>query len=186
MKKALLLAVCLMLAGTVAFAQPPGSIGIFADTGGTNCDIYDSAPALITTYVVHVYTPGATASQWRLDCVTWNNGGWSYLGETSPYTAVIGNSQTGIAIAYGYCAASPNLLLTVNWFGSGLASTCQFCQIVDDPTAVPPGIYVADCEDPPNVVTATGGDVVINPIEGCFCNIPAEETSWGQLKALYQ
>jgi hypothetical protein len=35
-------------------------------------------------------------------------------------------------------------------------------------------------------LTATGGDVVINPIEGCFCDIPVEETSWGQIKSLYK
>ncbi len=186
MKRILVLAVCLTLAGTLAIAQP-GSIGVFADTGGTNCEIYDSAPGLITTYVVHVYTPGATASQFKLDCSTWNNGVWTHLGETYPYTSVIGNTQVGVAIAYGTCVASPNLIATVNWFGNGLASTCQFCQVVADPTAVPPGIYVADCEDPPNVLTATGGDVVINPVDpDCRCNIPAKETSWGKMKALYQ
>ncbi len=187
MKKALLLTICLMLAGTMAFAQPPGSIGVFADTGGLICDIYDAAPGLITLYVVHVYSPGATASQFRLDCTTYNPGaGWTHLGETYPYTAVIGNTQTGVAIAYGYCVPSPNLLTTINYFGSGLAQTCAFCQIVDDPGAVPPGIYVADCADPPNVVAATGGTLMINPDETCYCNIPAEETSWGQLKALYK
>jgi hypothetical protein len=172
----------------MAFAQPPGSIGVFADPGATNCDIYDTVAGLITTYVVHVFTPGATASQFKLDCTTWNpTGFWTHLGETYAYTSVLGNTQIGVAIAYGACIPGPNLLATVNWFGSGLATPCSFCQIVADPTAVPPGIYVADCADPPNVVTATGGDVVINPVPpDCVCDVPAEETSWGQLKALYK
>ncbi len=185
MKKVLLLCICFLVAASITLAQPPGSIGVFADTQGLICDVYD-APGLLTLHVVHVYTPGATGSQFRLDCSTWNNGFWTYLGETFAFPTVIGNTQTGIAIAYGYCASSPNLLVTVNYFVQGLAGTCQFCQIVADPNAIPPGIYVADCSDPPNVVTATGGDVVINPEPGCYCDIPAQQTSWGQLKALYQ
>ncbi len=185
MKRVLLLSLCLLVAASIAFAQPPGSIGVFADPGATVCDVYD-IPGLLQLYVVHVWTPGATAAQFRLDCTSWNNGAWTYIGETWYYATVIGNTQTGAAVAYGYCAPSPNALVQVNYFVNGLAGDCQFCQIVADPNAVPPGIYVADCSDPPIVNPATGGDVVINPTPGCYCNIPAEETSWGQLKALYK
>ncbi len=186
MKRVLLIYLCFLVAASMAFSQPPGSIGVFADNTATICDVYDQAPGLLQLHVVHVYTPGATAAQFKLDCTSWGPTGWTYLGEAWPYTTTIGNTQTGAAVAYGACLSGPIYLVAVQYYVQGLTPPCSFCQIVADPTATPPGIYVADCSDPPNVVTATGGDVVINPVEGCFCNIPAQETSWGQLKAFYK
>jgi hypothetical protein len=78
------------------------------------------------------------------------------------------------------------MILTIQFFAQGLSGPCSYCQVMADPTATPPGIYVTDCSSPPLLLNATGGDVVINPIPGCFCNIPVEETSWGQIKSLYQ
>ncbi len=182
MKKILLLSVSLLFIASLAFAQA-GSIGLFINLEGTNCDVYDY-PGIVLIYVVHVYTPGATAAQFRVVC------GWgaefSLLSEavTPPYISS-GNSQTGIAIAYGTCVASPNMILTLSYFAQGLSKACSYCQVMDDLTVGPPGIYVADCASPPNLLTATGGDVVINPDATCMCNIPVEETSWGHVKALY-
>lgn len=185
MKRSVFLALMLICTASVAFAQPPGSIGLFSDPGGTNCDVNDIVPGLVIIYVVHVYTPGATAAQFRVVC------GWGanmiYLSDvvTPPYFS-IGSSQTGIVIAYGVCATSPNMILALNFFGQGLSAPCSYCQVMDDPTASPPGIYVWDCSDPPQVLNATGGDVVINPVAGCFCDVPVEGTTWGGVKALYQ
>jgi hypothetical protein len=185
MRKMLLLSMVLLLASTLAFAQPPGSIGLFADPGATNCDVYDQVPGLVIIYVVHVYTPGATAAQFMVVCA-WGSL-MTYLAETpTPPYICIGNSQTGVACAYGGCVPSPNVIMTLTFFGSGISAPCSYCQVMADPSATPPGIYVTDCASPPNLLNATGGDVVINPIPGCFCNIPVEETSWGHIKNLYQ
>jgi hypothetical protein len=32
----------------------------------------------------------------------------------------------------------------------------------------------------------TGGQLIVNPAPGCQCSVPVEETTWGQVKALYQ
>jgi hypothetical protein len=184
MKRALLLSVCLLVVASIAFAQP-GSIGLFADPGGTSCNVTDAAPGLLLVYVVHVLSPGATASQFA---VAWDPCFLvTYLSEavTPPYIG-IGNSQAGIAIAYGSCIPSPAMILTLQFFGSGITSPCCFMHVIADPTATPPGIYVTDCASPPNLLTATGGEAIVNPDPSCNCNVPVEETSWGQIKSLYQ
>jgi hypothetical protein len=177
----------LVFAAGSAFAQMPGSIGVFSDPGGTNCDIYDFAPGLITVYVVHVNSTGATAAQFRVDNVSWGAGTLTFLGEISAYPTVIGNSQSGISIGYGACIVSPNLLLTINYFGSGLTPPCSYIKVVPDPQAIPPGnVLVVDCGIPAAKWTATGGAMVVNPLESCLCDIPVQETTWGRVKSLYQ
>lgn len=184
MRKMLLLSMVLLCASSPAFAQYPGSIGLFADPGATTCDVYD-VPGILSIYAVHVFTFGATGAQFMVTCAWGAN--MMYLSDvvTPPYIS-IGNSQTGIAIAYGMCVPSPNMILTIQYFAQGLSDPCSYCQVMADPTANPPGIYVTDCGSPPLLLNATGGDVVVNPEPGCYCNIPVEETSWGQVKALYQ
>ena len=90
------------------------------------------------------------------------------------------------AIAYGGCYASPNLILTIHYFGNGITPTCSLIKVMPDPSATPPGIYVTDCADPPILGGAVGNAMVINPVPGCGCDIPVEQTSWGQIKSLYQ
>ena len=185
MKRSLLIAVCLALTASTVVAQLPGSIGLFADKDATNCAVYD-LPELIIVYAIHVYTPGATGAQFMVDHMSWG-ASLTYLSEISPYPSVIGNSQTGITISYDGCLSSPNLILRINFLGSGLSAPCSYIQVVPDPGAVPPGIYVTDCASPvPNLLTATGGDVVVNPDASCMCDIPVQETTWGQVKALYR
>ncbi|NIM20511.1 MAG: hypothetical protein GTO51_09820 [Candidatus Latescibacteria bacterium] len=186
MKRALILAVCLVFASTMAFAQA-GSIGLFSDPGGASCDVYD-VPAVVYVYVIHVLTPGATGSQFRVNDADWGNA-MVFLAETVtlPYLK-IGQCRDGCAIAYGSCIAGPNMILTLMYSGTALTPPCSYIQVVADPTTEdpPPGIWVTDCVIPPNLIPATGGDVVINPDETCMCNIPVQDTNWGRIKSLYR
>ena len=50
--------------------------------------------------------------------------GVTYLGESSPFGVVIGNSQTGVSIGYGACLSGTIQLLTVRFFGQGLTEPC--------------------------------------------------------------
>ncbi|NIM22507.1 MAG: hypothetical protein GTO51_02380 [Candidatus Latescibacteria bacterium] len=143
------------------------------------------AQELIQIFVVHVYTQGAMASQFMVDCTSWG-ANLVYLGETSPFVVRIGDAQTGVAIGYGACIPSPNLLLTIKYLGTGTSRPCSYCQVVPHPAAIPAEVLVVDCADPPNLLAATGGDVVVNPDPTCYCDIPVEETNWGCVKALYQ
>jgi hypothetical protein len=190
MKRLLLLSVSLLLVASLAFAQG-GSIGLFSTPLANNCDVYD-IPGLVLVYVVHVYSPGATAAQFIVDDLTWSGGAMIYLAETvtAPYikigTCAMSGGGIGCAIAFGGCMPSPNMMLTIQYFGNGFSPTCGYIQVMPDPSATPPGIYVTDCSSPPLLLNATGGDVVINPDATCMCNIPVEETTWGGIKNLYK
>ena len=184
MKHVLSLVLCFLFIAGLAQAQG-GTIGVFGDTGGAACDIYDSTPGLVLVYVVHVYTPGATGCQFKIDD---SAASMTFLAESvpAPYMS-IGSSHYGIAIVYGMCVPAPNLVLTLQYFAQGLSTACSHIDVVPDPTAVPPGIYVANCAYPaPALLNATGGTVMVNPIEDCMCNVPAEDTTWGQIKSLFK
>ena len=183
MKKVLLLVVCLLLTASLTYAQP-GSIGVFGDPAGATCDIYDLAPNLVDVYVVHVFSPGASACQFMVD----DSGIFmTYISETVyPYYIGIGNSRLGICIGFGGCVPSPNLVLTMQYFGQALTPPCSYIKVVPHPFASPPGLLVWDCNYPANILTATGGKAIVNPTASCMCDVPTEETTWGQIKNLYK
>ena len=200
MARSLLLCACIIFGATGAYAQA-GYIGIFSDPGGTDCGLVDAAPGLAIAYVVHVNTPGATASQFRVasgdgfDCL--------WLGENSPFPIVIGNSQDGISIAYGACLASPIHILSINYFCQGLSETCSWLYICPDPLAPTGLIEVVDCNQ--QKLIASGGVLWVNPdwvTCGCWINasgskspsaspvctppVPVEPSTWGAVKSLYR
>ncbi|NIO28521.1 MAG: hypothetical protein GTO29_08210 [Candidatus Latescibacteria bacterium] len=185
MKRVLLLAVFSILIGSVVTAQP-GSIGLFADPGGTTCDVYDE-PGTVTVYVLHLSSPGATGSCFRVDWLSWGVT-MMYMCETvtPPYLS-IGSSDAGIAIAYGSCVVSPHMILAIQFCALGTTPPCSYIQVVADTTYYDvPGIWVRDCGTPPSTLRARGGDAVINPDATCYCDVPVEETSWGRVKLLYR
>ncbi len=182
MKRGLLLFAAFLITATMTYAQPPGSLFLAGDSLGADCTVYD-APGIVHIYVFHIYTYGATASQFMIDCTS--GVAMTYLSDYSPYL-IIGNSQTGVAIAYGTCVPSPHMILDIQYLGSGLSQNCSSCRVVPDPIAVPPEILVADCQDPPNLLIAMGGEIWINPDGSCSCIIPVQETSWGRIKSLYK
>lgn len=181
MKKALLLTLVLMLAASMAFAQG-GSIGVFSDAGGSSCNLTDAAPGLLSFYVVHVLTPGATASQFSAPmpaCML----GASYLSDTGIFPVTIGSSQTGVAIGYGACLAAPIHCLTINYFGGGLTTPCCYYGVYPDPNLTSGNIEVVDCTE--NLITATGGVGIINPDGTCQCDVPTQDTTWGKVKSIF-
>jgi hypothetical protein len=182
MKRFLLLFTALLVTASMSFAQPAGTLFISGDPLGTDCTVYDT-PGLVHIYVFHIYTSGATASQFMIYCTS--GVAMTYLAEHSPYIT-IGNSQSGVAIAYGACVPSPHMVLDIQYFGQGLSQECSSCRVVPDPLAMPPQILVADCQEPPNLLTSIGGEIWINPDGSCHCLIPIQETSWGQIKSLYK
>ena len=183
MKRSLLIALCVVFCSSMAFAQA-GSIGVFADPGATVCEAPDM-PGLLTLYVVHNWTPGSTASQWKMDM---GSTVLTFLGETYPFPTVIGNTQVGISIAYGGCFTGPILLATINFFANGISPICSYITVVPDPLAPSGNIEVVDCAVPAAKSFGTGGQFIINPdpSTGCTCAWPVQESTWGGVKALYQ
>ncbi|UCG50697.1 MAG: hypothetical protein JSW58_10865 [Candidatus Latescibacterota bacterium] len=180
MKKVVYLAVAMLFAASVVFAQA-GSIGIFGDPMGTDCNLQDLVPGLCTYHVVHVNSPGATACQFWAPVPACFLG--TYLSDTALYPVTIGNSQTGVAVGFGACIPSPNNVLDISFFCQGLTGSCCYYQILPDP-AVPSGqIEVVDCVN--NLIFATGGEGIINADGSCQCDVPAEDSTWGKVKSLY-
>jgi hypothetical protein len=186
MKKAFLLTIAILCVSSLAFAQM-GSIGVFADPAGTVCDLVDAMPGLNTVYVVHVYSVGATGAEFSLE----ENHAMMYLSETvtPPYLKIgtcAGPSGFGCAIAYGGCYPSPNMILSVSYFAQAITPACGWIKVIEDMTVSPPLLVATDCNDPPLLINVTGGMAYINNDGNCPCNIPVEDTSWGQIKSLYQ
>ena len=182
MKKTLLFTLVLMLSASMAFAQG-GSIGVFSDTGGASCNLTDAAAGLLSFYVVHVLTPGATAAQFMAPmpaCMV----GASYLSDTGIFPVTIGNSQGGVAIGYGACLAAPIHVLTINYFGGGTTTPCCYYGVFPDPNVASGEIEVVDCAE--NLLFATGGVGIINPDGTCQCDVPVQDTTWGQIKSMFE
>jgi hypothetical protein len=181
MKKALLLTLVLMLGATMAFAQA-GSLGIFADPAGASCNLVAGpASGLALFYVVHVFTPGATGSEYSAPkpaCLTLAQ----WLSDSNAFPVTVGNSQIGVSVGYGTCRAAPILVQTLQYFILGPNPTC--CRYPVLPHPVNGGPNVVDCAD--NLLVATGGQGIINSVVGqCVCDVPVQDTTWGSVKALY-
>jgi hypothetical protein len=160
-----------------------GAIGVFGNPEATACNLFDRAPGLMTFYIVHVLTAEASASEFAApvpSCMT----GAVYLGESSPFGVVIGNSQTGVSIGYGSCRSGPILLLTVRLFVQGLSEPCCLYPVVPDPNYWEPGIWMIDCDR--HMLEATSAYAVVNPTGACQCSsVKTEEATWGKIKSMY-
>jgi hypothetical protein len=175
MKRSVLIVLALMLVASLANAE---SIMVFSDVGASDCNWTDAAPALQAVYIFHMYSAGATVSQWKLNAPAT----WSHLGEVADFPLVIGTSVVDCSVSYGSCMQGNFKLMTVNFFGSGLEGACTLFGIGPAPDKA--GVQVIDCADgrtfPP------GGSGIVNSDGTCDCNVPVQETTWGGIKALYQ
>jgi hypothetical protein len=173
--------VALLAAGT-AFGQA-GSIGLFADTYGTSCSMYDQTPGLVGVYAVHIGAPGAVACQFRVEDGPGMNMMW--LSDTA-WGIWIGCSHCpeGIAIPYGICLSSPIHVLTMNYFAQMISEDCSWIRVVPSETLPSGEIEVFDCND--TLLYATGGTLIVNPTDDCQCDVPAEASTWGKIKEMYQ
>lgn len=160
-----------------------GAIGVFSDPQASGCNLSDQSPGLMTVYVVHVLTTGATGSQFAAPmpaCMT----GVTYLGEVSPFQVVIGNTQTGMGIGYGSCRSGPILLLTVRFFGQGLSQPCCEYPVVPDSNHGLTQVIMVSCDF--LEFEAIGAYAIVNPTPSCQCgSIKVEEATWGRVKSLY-
>jgi len=151
-----------LLSASAVFAQG-GALCLFSDPDGNECSINDPGPGLVTVYVVHTQTAGASASRFSApqpSCAT----GWTYIADTSPFPVVIGNSQTGVAVAYGGCLTGPIHVLTINYFTAGTVVDCPY-EVLPEPGVG--HIEVVDCAE--NLLVAEGGTTFINSSLPCVC-----------------
>jgi len=183
MKRTLMISASLLLLfASHSFAQGiPGVIGVYADAAGTACNVVDDG-GLLQVHMLHLWINGAKASQFALDVSATD---WTWLGDIWDFELVIGSSLGGAAISYEGCVASSSIHLGKATFIGSIAPSCTEISIVPDPGMRPtPRIQAIDCDD--NRVFPTGGLAYVNPDPSCQCSVPVEETTWGQIKALYK
>lgn len=183
-------AICIALVFAVGVPQVSaqgGHIGLYADTWGTSCAFENASYEILEVQIVHMDAPETAAGQFMLQ----SGGGFTgvYLGEElSPGVAGgMGNSRTGISIAYGDCYASPLHIMTVRYIITKPSPKGSYLKIVPDPNAVPePGIWVVDCSFS-ELLPASGGILIVNEA-GAFCcaSTPVVARSWGAIKVLYE
>ncbi len=180
MKKALLLVVGLSMIFTasLAFGQA-GNIMLWTDPGHTMCDT--PAAGFLFWYLTFEGHNGATAVQFAID----THGNFVKVADSWAFQLVIGASDTGVAIAFGSCLASPINLGNVIYNGLGTAAPCSTVDIVPDPGALSGTLEMVDCAQ--NTLIPGASHLTVASDGSCQCGVtvPVEETNWGQIKALY-
>ncbi|UCH82750.1 MAG: hypothetical protein JSW50_09735 [Candidatus Latescibacterota bacterium] len=182
MKTVLASIVPVVLAAGLAFGQA-GSIGVFEDNTGADCSMEDRMAGLFVVHVVHVNTSGATASTFAAEDGPGFTGVW--LSDTTPYPLVVGYSHgpMGLSQGYGACLTSPIHIASMNYFGYGTSAACSWIRVVPPAEAASGQIDVVDCNN--SVVYATGGTLIVNPTDDCVCDVPADNLTWGAIKAMF-
>lgn len=157
-----------------------GSIGIYMDTAGTECNLSDATVGMTTYHVVHLAGFGMTAcAYWapKPSCFT-----ATYLSDTNIFPVTIGNSQVGVSIGYGSCRPGPIHVQSIVYFTQGTTPQCCLYPVLGIPSSGK--VEAVDCAN--NLITAYGVTSVINPNGACTCgSVRVEETTWGRVKSLY-
>lgn len=159
-------------------AAQTDEIALYSDAEFTNCELVDSGGGIATVYVVHHIGSGAIASQFMVRPSSGMS--MTHLGDNHKFQLVIGDSQSGMAVAYQSCLSSDVLVTEITYLKSGMSSNCSSLQVVPDPGAQSGTIKIVDCSD--YWVEGTGTRLVVNPSGSCACGPTTEITNWGRIK----
>lgn len=118
--------------------------------------------------------------------------GWNYIDSNVNWPTYVGDFNSEIAISFESCQEG-NIYLgyAVYLTQSPATPPCTHIQIIGHSIYFPNFFapVTARCADPYPMPLETGsGYAVVNPLVGCHCVdvVPVEESSWGQIKSLYQ
>lgn len=180
MKRFGLMVVFLLVLAAPAFADNGvGDVSVYADDQGNSCDVTNPGSGIINVYIVHKFLPGeeATASRFKVEFPS----GILFLAFSTSFVP-LGTLTTDISIGYGVCVTSNTHIGTALCQGVGPTTACSY-------------ITVANADILPNPISTTclfeertmgAGQAIVNNDGSCPCNIAAESTSWGRVKALYR
>jgi hypothetical protein len=196
MKKVLMLALPIMVCASMASAQAGGVITVVSDPSFDSCccELNPAEPGgVVTLYIVHTDATSATASQFMVDDSAISDLKFGFT--VSAGLLSLGVYNTGIAISYAGCLAIPLVLGSIQYFNQGLTPPCALISVVPDPVALSGTIEVVDCSIVPVKLLGTGGESIWNGTQadcGVACcashsclTVSTEESTWGQMKALY-
>ncbi|HEX6790362.1 MAG TPA: FlgD immunoglobulin-like domain containing protein [Candidatus Krumholzibacteria bacterium] len=122
-----------LIAVTLPLAARASSIGLYTDETGSSCSFSGNSAGLITTYVMirpdERGLHGVRFSAPIPSCL-----GAVFVEEFKPTDAeIIGDSQTGVSVAFYTCATAPRVALQINYYRGGSTSPCCAFPIVMDP-----------------------------------------------------
>ncbi|MEE9269971.1 MAG: hypothetical protein V3V49_06890 [Candidatus Krumholzibacteria bacterium] len=189
MKKVILLTTVMLFGASLAFGQV-GFLGTYADPGGLECNVDDAVAGLLNVFIVSTHSIAAAVAFKAETPLCMSTTGASFLADTKPFPVTVGNSQTGVSVAYGACLGpdATNVLI-IAYFASGTTPLCCFFPITGDPAQPGGEIIVTDCAFDDNIGVGVIHTVNGTP-ENCACTppsppVPVEESTWGKVKSLY-
>ena len=165
MKKVLLLMVAVLMISSVAMA---GHVGIYTDGTGSSCSF---APAFNPAVnIIEKFSLGSTGIRFSM-----NPGANMIFGFNTPFVPV-GALGSDLSLAYGQCLNGSIVL------GTALMQlTGGTMQII--PAQGFPNIIFTDCSF--GEYPATGGTAYVGTTGNCN-EVATENSTWGQVKALYR
>jgi len=180
---AVLVTIVALLAGAVSAQGPGGTIALFSDPAGTDCNIVVPDNGFINVYAFHIWHQGAKAVQFSAPIPACFQ--VIHLGTIPAFQMTLGNLVSGISISYQQCLTGAVYLSRSDFYEVGLTEPCCRYPVLPDPHAPSGDIVVVDCVD--NKITGTGGRAIVNPDASCPCTypVPVKETTWGAIKAQY-
>jgi hypothetical protein len=197
MKKVLLLSLAILCCAGLVFAQPPGSVAVYADSAGTTCQLYDEASVdyqEMWFHFIHVADVGATAVEFQFvpdaDLI-WGTD----LGDVCPWILKLGTFKTGMSISYGSCLTAVSgygiyLGKTGLKHGKSVQNDCAYAYVKNHPIPGIPGSTTPLASSCGGTWLVLRGSFIIvsNSFDSCPCpgRVPNEESSWGKIKALYE
>ncbi len=187
-KSLILIAMALVVAIPATASAQYGVIGVYTDDAAAGCEMVDGGQTVATLYVVHTLGVGTSAAQFKLQPSAGFNA--THVADAHRFATTLGNSQTGIMIAYGECRIGTITLVEVTYLFYGTSDICSYIDVVGDPVEphYPDDPIVVDCEFLLIAKHPIQGDrFMVNPDETCRCvsPVPVRESTWGQIKSLY-
>ena len=188
-----ILSLILLVAGVTTAAAGEYTVGFFADYEATSCEIYNTTPEIITIHML-LYGDAATANLVTFYAPTpqcWDAvwlgdeiaDGYLFLGSTH-------SLEFGLSVHFVGCEDLSARIGSMSFFASGSDACCKY-DAFGAPPSVTGQVEAITCGVPVgSAVVADVESVTINPNAGCSCTassvVAVEETTWGQIKSLYQ
>jgi hypothetical protein len=171
MKKVLLLMLAVLMVSSVAMAD---HIGIYTDDTGSSC-ILNSTPFQSQTAVIHKFSAGTTGSRFK---IATSSPGMVFAFNTTYST--IGTYDSDISVGYGATCLTGSIVVGHLLIAGG-AGPAGSMSVLTAPGQL--GILYLQCNFAEKI--ATGGTAYV--LSSGPCNeVATENSTWGQVKALYR
>ena len=195
MRATLLLTTFLLMLPFASAGAQGGEIIVAGDPALFECYVSDDFAVITTVYVIHTnaaWANGARFSVTGLDSYSGGGMTMTIVSESAGSNLAIGNVETGVEVVYVGCKPLPWVIYQIDYLGLGTSAACS--KIVPAPHHEDSMIEAIDCNG--NTLAANCAGVYVNgDYNSCYCHngagcvpttVPAEQTTWGEIKALYR